>query len=66
MDIPTSDIEFWDLDGDGREELAVIEGFHGNNVAVFKEEMGSYVRALDLLLRLATFSGQAPSWGDLR
>ena len=48
LDIPTSDIEFWDLDGDGREELAVIEGFHGNNVAVFKEEMGSYVRALDL------------------
>lgn len=49
LDVPTSDIALLDLDGDGREELAIIEGFHGNNVAVFKEDgSGEYRRALDL------------------
>lgn len=48
LDINTSDIALWDLDGDGQGELAIIEGFHGNNVAVFKKETGRYVRALDL------------------
>nr|WP_325212793.1 hypothetical protein [uncultured Oscillibacter sp.] len=48
LDVPTSDIALLDLDGDGREELAVIEGFHGDSAAVFKEDGGGYRRALDL------------------
>lgn len=48
LDVPTSDIVLCDLDGDGREELAVIEGFHGDNVAVFREAEGGYRRVLDL------------------
>lgn len=32
-----SDAVLYDLDGDGREELAVIEGFHGNCVSVSKQ-----------------------------
>jgi len=48
LDVPTSDIVVFDLDGDGREELAIIEGFHGDNAAVFKEENGGYRRVLDL------------------
>lgn len=48
LDVPTSDIAIFDLDGDGQEELAIIEGFHGDNVAVFKEEKGGFHRVLDL------------------
>ena len=48
LNVPTSDIALWDLDGDGQEELAIIEGFHGCNVAIFKEKCGGYVRVLDL------------------
>lgn len=48
LDIPTSEIVVYDLDGDGERELAVIEGFHGNNVAVFRNINGRYERVLDL------------------
>ncbi len=36
LDVPTSDIVYMDLDGDGKNELAIIEEFHGNQVTVFK------------------------------
>ncbi len=47
LDVPTSDIVFEDLDGDGEEELAVIEEFHGNRCAVFKRERGEWKRYLE-------------------
>lgn len=47
LDVPASDIVVYDLDGDGQEELAIIEGFHGDNVAVFRQENG-WKRALDI------------------
>ncbi len=48
IDVPTSDIVFTDLDGDGEEELAIIEEFHGANVAVFKMRGGSWERQVDI------------------
>lgn len=48
LDVPTSDIAVFDLDGDGQEEIAIIEGFHGNHVAIFKQIDGAYCRVLDL------------------
>lgn len=37
LNIPTSDIVYLDLDEDGTEELAVIEGFHGNKAVIYKD-----------------------------
>ncbi|MCI1208516.1 MAG: hypothetical protein LKF96_03605 [Treponema sp.] len=39
---PTSEITVGDFDDDGKDEIAIIEGFHGNMVKIFKEENGSY------------------------
>jgi len=50
LDVPTSDIVVWDLDGDGVDELAIIEQFHGDNAAVFRKTADGYVRQLDLPL----------------
>lgn len=43
-----SDIVVEDLDGDGVDELAIIEGFHGNRCTVFKKHGGTWKRALEL------------------
>lgn len=37
-----SDICLYDLDGDGQEELILIEGFHGNRIHVLKPSTNSY------------------------
>ncbi|MDO4632708.1 MAG: hypothetical protein Q4B01_02500 [Eubacteriales bacterium] len=50
LDVPTSDIVFEDLDGDGVEELVIIEGFHGNQATVFKKKADGYQRSLELPL----------------
>lgn len=36
LDVPTSEIVYEDLDGDGDRELAVVEEFHGDKLAIFK------------------------------
>lgn len=50
LDVPASDIVYEDLDGDGKEELAIIEEFHGNRVSVFKVRDGVFRRELELPL----------------
>lgn len=54
LDIPVSEIVKADLDNDGKEELAVIEGFHGNKAAVFKElsDGSGYRRVFEFPLEL--------------
>ena len=42
LDRAASDIDLIDIDGDGVEELAVIEEFHGCYYRIYKEENGSY------------------------
>ena len=42
LNIPTSDIAVGDLDGDGKDEIAVIEGFHGSTLEVFKEDEAGF------------------------
>lgn len=42
-DKPTSDILVYDLDRDGKDELVIIDDFHGNTVRIFKENIvGKY------------------------
>lgn len=38
--VPTSDITVNDFDGDGADELAIIEGFHGDVMRVYKKHDG--------------------------
>ena len=42
LDTPSSDVAVCDLDGDGQEELATIEPFHGNQFVIYKKVGGSY------------------------
>ena len=49
---PTSEIVYTDLDGDGRRELAIVEGFHGDKLVIFKETDGKLQRALEYPLTL--------------
>ena len=42
MDQPVSEVVLFDLDGDGEDELATIEPFHGSRLAVYKERRGSW------------------------
>lgn len=42
-----SDIRVFDLDGDGKEELITIEGFHGDRLKVYHEVNGSYELAYE-------------------
>lgn len=37
LDMPASDVAVCDLDGDGEEELATIEPFHGNAFVIYKK-----------------------------
>lgn len=50
LDVPVSDIVCYDLDGDGMDEIAIIEGFHGDKAVIFKQGAGGYERALELPL----------------
>lgn len=49
-DLPTSDITLSDLDGDGKDELAIIKEFHGNRVVIFDNVGGQYQPAISLNL----------------
>lgn len=42
LEKPVSDVAVWDLDGDGRLELATIEPFHGNMMKIYKETADGY------------------------
>lgn len=42
FDRPVSELSFADLDGDGEEELAVIEPFHGETLSVYKRRNDSW------------------------
>lgn len=46
-----SDICIADIDGDGKDELAVIEGFHGNTASVLKRCGGEYKKMAALPLQ---------------
>ena len=41
--VPTSDLTLYDLDGDGKDELCIIEGFHGTVMEIFHQEGDEYV-----------------------
>ncbi len=42
LDVPASDIALCDIDGDGEEELAAIEPFHGNHFRVYRKTGQGY------------------------
>lgn len=42
LDTEISDIRVFDLDGDGKDELITIEGFHGDRLKVYHESEGTY------------------------
>lgn len=42
LDVPASDVAVCDLDGDGQEELATIEPFHGNAFVIYKKDGSAY------------------------
>lgn len=50
LSVPTSDIVCVDLDGDGKDELTIIEEFHGDQVTVFKDYGNGLERALEMPL----------------
>lgn len=50
LSLPVSDLVCLDLDGDGVDEIAVIEEFHGNKAVIFKLDGTRYERALELPL----------------
>lgn len=51
ISVPTSDVVAEDLDGDGEEEIAVIEGFHGDQCTIFKKQNGAWERVLELPMK---------------
>jgi hypothetical protein len=40
LDTPAGDVAVTDIDGDGKPEMAVIEGFHGRGFSVYRENRG--------------------------
>lgn len=44
LDQPTSDAVLADLDGDGKMELIVMSPFHGDEISIYKEAEGKYVK----------------------
>ena len=50
LDAAVSDIVMEDLDGDGTDEIAIIEEFHGDKAVVFKDYGNGYERTLELPL----------------
>lgn len=43
LDVPVSDLALADIDGDGEDELATLEPFHGNLLRVWKRVHGAFV-----------------------
>ena len=56
----TSDLWLSDLDGDGKEELAVIQGFHGDTVSILKSGPGGYEKQVTIPVHFGhvVWSGQ--------
>ncbi len=52
LDVPTSEIVFEDLDGDGVRELAIVEQFHGGCLTIFKDRGNGYERVFEYPLTL--------------
>lgn len=52
LDVPTSEIVYTDLDGDGKRELAIVEEFHGDKAVVFKETENGYERIFEYPMKL--------------
>ena len=50
LSVPISDIVVEDLDGDGNDEIAIIEEFHGDKAVIFKDYGCGWERALELPL----------------
>jgi hypothetical protein len=44
VDHEVSEIQFIDIDGDGTDELAVIEPFHGDGLSIYKQQNGAWNR----------------------
>ncbi len=78
LDVPTSEIVYTDLDGDGKREIAIVEEFHGDRLAVFKDRGSGYERAMEFPMvlghalwggriagRTALVSGSRDGVGDL-
>lgn len=40
LSAPVSDLTCLDLDGDGKDEIVIIEGFHGDKAVIYKEKNG--------------------------
>ena len=52
LDVPTSEIVWTDLDGDGERELAIVEEFHGDKLSIFKDLGKGLERVLEYPLTL--------------
>ncbi len=50
LSVPVSDLVCLDLDQDGKNEIAIIEEFHGDKAVLFKEKENGYERVLELPL----------------
>lgn len=50
--LPTSEIVFTDLDGDGERELAIVKDFHGDSAVVMKKRDGAYEPAWEQPMKL--------------
>lgn len=48
IDIPVSDIVSEDIDGDGKNELVVIEEFHGDRTVIFKDCGNGFERRMEI------------------
>lgn len=44
MDREISDMAVWDIDGDGTDEIATIEEFHGDELVISKQVDGQYIK----------------------
>lgn len=47
MDMPTSDADWIDIDGDGENEIATIEAFHGCYFRIYKKTDGQYRKVFE-------------------
>lgn len=61
VDHEVSDVAIYDMDQDGRDELVTIEGFHGDNLFVYKETDGSWKQ----VYRYSIHFGHALWAGDI-
>lgn len=50
LSVSISDLVCFDLDGDGRDEIAVIEEFHGDKAVIFKDNGNGYERMIEMPL----------------